>query len=312
MNHRFPVKWANWGSASKLLAKTLRTHERPLLVMSIPRSGSSWVGDILGAAPNALYLREPINQSHLDSGGRSTIFYIDPHAPPAHLRACTHAAFSGLPVFRQGIVRDAQQWPLRVRPRKRVVIKEVNPLALPWFLSEYEPTVIFLVRHPAAVACSYRQLGWTETEQRLAELDTRLLDGPLRPYRELIASAAGFWRAQGTFQGVILRFVVDTLADYSDCKTITYEQLCADPETGFRELCSYARLEWDEPMSQRITERSSATRQDTQGAYDTRRDSRNMIDAWKRKVTPDQLAALHDAYRAFDLPFYNSVDDWTI
>lgn len=312
MNRRFPVKWANWGAASTLLAKTLRTHERPLLVMSIPRSGSSWVGDILGAAPNALYLREPINQSHLDSGARGTIFYIDPHTPPAHLRACTHAAFSGLPAFSKGIVRNAQQWTLRTRSRKRVVIKEVNPLALSWFLSEYRPTVIFLVRHPAAVACSYSQLGWTETEQRLAELDPRLLEGPLRPYKELIASVRGFWQAQGAFQGVILRFVVDTLAGYSDCKTITYEQLCVDPERGFRELCSYAHLEWDESMSQRITERSSATRQDTQGAYDTRRDSRTMIGAWKRKVAPDQLMALRDAYRAFDLPFYNSADEWTI
>lgn len=312
MDDRFPVNWANWGPASKLLAQAIRAHGRPLLVISIPRSGSSWVGEVLGAAPNALYLREPVNQRHLESGGQGTIFYIDPDAPPAHLHECGDAAFSGLPVFRRGIVRDTAQWPIRERRHKRVVIKEVNPLALPWFLAEYGPTVILLVRHPAAVACSYWQLGWLGTEQRLAEFDPRLLEGPLRPWKDLAPTASGFWRAQGLFQGLVTRFAIDTLSRYSDYKIVTYESLCTDPQALFGDLFEFAQLTCDASTLGHIEERSSSDHQDTQGAYGTRRNSRDMVGAWKKKIEPGQLAMLRDGYLPFGLPYYNSAADWAM
>ena len=63
-----PIRWSRFGAASLLLAKTVKSRRPATLILSLPRSGSSWVGEILGSAANALYLREPITQTLIASG----------------------------------------------------------------------------------------------------------------------------------------------------------------------------------------------------------------------------------------------------
>ena len=54
-----PVRWGRFPGLTGMLARALSPAEPPVLVVSLPRSGSSWVGEVLGAAPDAMYLREP-------------------------------------------------------------------------------------------------------------------------------------------------------------------------------------------------------------------------------------------------------------
>ena len=76
-----PVNWARWGPVSSFLARKFKTAAPPILVFSLPRSGSSWVGEILGSASNALYLREPMTQSNLAlNKSQPAEIYIDPVA----------------------------------------------------------------------------------------------------------------------------------------------------------------------------------------------------------------------------------------
>jgi len=72
-----PILWARWGFISKLLALMLRPRQPSTLVLSLPRSGSSWVGETLGSALNALYLREPVTQSDASFYDRGTVFALD-------------------------------------------------------------------------------------------------------------------------------------------------------------------------------------------------------------------------------------------
>lgn len=193
-----------------------------------------------------------------------------------------------------------------------MVIKEVNPLALAWLLDTYRPRVVFLMRHPAAVALSYQALNWCNAEAKLAELGTRLMNGSLRPWQETIQSASGFWQAHGAFQGAVLRVALQALTAYADAITITYESLCENPETSFRALFEFAGLTFDERVHDRIRESSVGTAQDAAGNYGTRRDTLRMAAAWKGKLTPEQLASLHAGYAAFDLPYYRDSNDWTL
>jgi hypothetical protein len=97
-----------------------------------------------------------------------TNFYVDPDDPPAAYAASARAAFSGLPSFAlpaerpTRIVRHPGQWSLRQRRQRRLVIKEINPFACEWLLKTYSPRVIYLVRHPAAVALSNARLGFMQ------------------------------------------------------------------------------------------------------------------------------------------------------
>jgi hypothetical protein len=78
--------WAPWGPVSRLIARSAPPLCPATLVISLPRSGSSWVGKTLGLSDTALYLREPITQSYLRRFGYSnpSVFSVNPGAPPAY------------------------------------------------------------------------------------------------------------------------------------------------------------------------------------------------------------------------------------
>jgi hypothetical protein len=277
------IYWARWGLISKLLALTVRPRKPPVLVLSLPRSGSSWVGETLGKASDALYLREPVTQSDSAFYYMGTVFPLDRPDVETAYRRLADKAFMGWPVFRREIIRFPGQWMLRWRCRRRLVIKEVNPLACDWYLRRYEPLVVWLVRHPAAVALSFQSKGWLGKEP-------------------------GDWAKHGEFQGKVLRAAWDAMDGCSSCTTVSYEALCADPIGGFKRLYAFAGLVWDDHIRSFIRAKTSA--EDESDVWQTSRNSRLMIDAWRDQVSPEVLAALRGSYRRFNLLWYRKDEEW--
>ena len=287
---RSPVAWARLGRLSEALARRLPTQGPPLLVLSLGRSGSTWLSATLGRAANALHLHEPLTQPRLAADKtQPTNFEVDPANPPALYSQCAQAAFLGLPAFPLSaqsrptqVVRYPEQWGLLERSRRRLVIKEINPFACRWLLQAYRPRLIYLVRHPAAVALSNERLGF------LPGLD--------------------IWRRQGEHQASAHRYVLDLLRDYPDHTTVTYEALCEAPAVEFRRLCEFAGLTWDKQLEAFIE--TNTADGDRRQAYTIERNSRAMVDAWRHEIAPDALAALRSAYTAQPLPWYQADRDW--
>ena len=50
-----PPRWARFGAPSLWLANRVPLLQPPVVILSLPRSGSSWVGSLVGCAPNAAY-----------------------------------------------------------------------------------------------------------------------------------------------------------------------------------------------------------------------------------------------------------------
>lgn len=288
-----PKLWVKFGSISTYLAKHIEPLKPPLLILSSPRSGSSWVGEILGAASNAMYLREPLNQGFLACGseGKGSVFKIDQENPPKEYKRLADMAFSGMPVFSSSVAMIRNQWNLLDRKYRRLVIKEVNPYATDWFLKNYRPRVIFIVRHPAAITLSYLNAGfhWNFDDSQ----------GMSEEYA---------WQNYGREIGSMLSFAWDNLKVYPDYHIIHYEKLCLDPLGKFHELFKFAGLNLDSEIVRRIGEKSSGSV--TGGLYETSRNSRNMVRAWDGKLTKVQLAALKTGYSAYGLPWYEQADDW--
>jgi hypothetical protein len=288
--HSPKISWTKLGPVSMLLARMLKPQAPSLLILSAPRSGSSWVGETLGRAQNALYLREPITQSCLayfrQSGHEQKVMYEPTSSPASKVFAQTaRKAFSGLPPFQPWVVRFPDQWDLSLRQVRRLVIKEVNPMACKWLVERYQPRVILLVRHPAAVSLSYVKMGWLS-----------------RPVG----------RQLGENLGAVLRAALDGLMDHKDYRVVTYEELCADAIGVFRSLYEFAELEWDSTTESYIQRRSSG--KDPPGRdhrYGTSRDSRSMIRAWEGQLSQEELENLRAGYSSFDLPWYRASEDWS-
>jgi hypothetical protein len=271
--------------AAHWLARQFRLQQPGVLVLSLPRSGSSWTGEALGAAANALYLREPVTQSDQAFYLMGTVFPLTSPGIEAKYRRLADMAYEGWPDFGSHVVRFPEQWTLRERRKRRIVVKEVNPLACQWYARRYHPHIVFLVRHPAAVALSWQSKGWLDPTE------------------------AG-WAENGRVQGRALRAAFGTLAAYPAHHRVLYEDLCAEPVAQFRNLFEFAGLKWDAAAAAFLTERT--TQEDGSNAWDTTRVSHRMIGAWRRKATPAHVAALRATYQTFGLDCYRDDADWAM
>jgi hypothetical protein len=273
------VPWARHGWASRLLARLIAPQRPPLLILSLPRSGSTWVGATLGLAGNALYLSEPINVVRQLRGNRPVMQQLVGGRPPADYARLARLAFAAVPAFPRAAVPHLGQWRLGERRQRRPVIKEVNPLVAAWLVGQFRPRVILLLRHPAAIALSYQQLGWS--------------DAPWDRLGERLAKAlAEAWRI---------------LATYPDSCVIGYEELCLEPEATFRRLYDFAGLAWSDSISDFIRRNTTED-----AAKPVTRRSQEMPWRWKNRVQRDELAALRSAWLASDLPWYRADEEWRL
>jgi hypothetical protein len=281
---RHVILWTRLGRVSWLLARAIRPLDPALLILSIPRSGSSWVGGTLGLAKNAMYLREPITQMRLAHGARETLVEVDAVAPADEYRKPAERAFAGLPAFPPLIVTLPDQWRLGERRKRRLVIKEVNPLACAYLVGCFRPRLIFLVRHPAGVALSFCEQGWWSPDSMT-------------------------WEEMGARLGALLRTALDVLKDYGDSRLVRYEDLCLDPLARFRDLFAFAELDWGDDIVAHIQDEISGG--DHADPYSTARLSRVMPRAWSSTITADALQRLRKGYAAHGLPCYQAEEDWT-
>jgi hypothetical protein len=283
------ISWANISILREFVGKKIKTLQPTALVLSLPRSGSSWVGETLGNSTNALYLREPMTISYQVSEDVNTVLEIDPLTPPKIYKKAADLAFSGIPAFPRRIVKKPEQWSIVQRTHRRVIIKEVNPLALSWYLQKYRPRIIFLVRHPAAVALSYWYLGWRGKH---------------------VSNRDEFFIDHGHFQGRVLQTAMKSLGSYNDYKIVLYEDICDRPVSIFEYLFDFAGFTWDRQMVEFTIQHTTAG--DRSIHWSTYRDSKSMIRAWDGKISQEELNYLRASFWEYDLPWYKSEKEWKI
>jgi len=262
----------------------------------------------MGAAENAYYFREPMTQSYqaLYRGGPVT-FEFEACVDRRAYRRFAAAAFYGLPAFSASVRPYRNQGGWRERPGRRVVVKEVNPLALDWILESYAPVVVYLVRHPVAVANSYHSRGWTglPLERMFTPASLSALEA-----RYEIGSGLDFWERMGAFQAMVQNQVVEALAAAPAFKVVEYERLCTDPLEVFEQLFEFCGLTMDRRIREQITRSTTARAQYTPGRYDTRRASSDMADRWRSLVDESRIARVRRGYVANSPRFYLREAQW--
>jgi len=287
-----PVWWANLGPISRAIGSLITPAGKPLLVISLPRSGSSWVGETLAQADTAAYLREPITQTYLPIHPRFSVFEVDPAAAPREYRQASELAFAGIPHFGRKVVSYRKQWRLGQRGRKRIVVKEINPLALAYWQTAFAADVIVLVRHPAAVAFSLQTMRWSRDTfghwfpvSRQAELRSTILH-----------TRGTCWAELGASQAIIHGAILECMEMNEHIKLIRYEDICTNPLHCFQDLFAFAKFEWNERIESFIQGQTTGHENKSQSDYSTRRNSASMPDAWRGQLAEDEIEEVRLGY----------------
>ncbi|MEM9168480.1 MAG: sulfotransferase [Pseudomonadota bacterium] len=291
-----------------------RTEGRAVFVTGNGRSGTSWLGDTLGYAPETIYYREPCHPFMIG---------VDGDAAEA---VWTHLVFEdegGGGIFEKPLTRAFQghlfpqagygltDYVARMRARPRVVVKDVASfVSVEWVAKRWNPIVVLIFRHPAAYAASVANLEQDEAEVgRFHALwgDRRLRDRffpePL-PHLDAIATPL---EATVASWSVRTAAVLQMHARHDDWVAVRYEELAADPVQNFRALYARLALDWTPAVEAKVVEK---TTKNVSGKFATSRVSSAHIDAWRTKLTPNQVDRVRAVIDAFSLPIYAGDDAW--
>ncbi|MFG1947865.1 sulfotransferase [Nonomuraea sp. NPDC048826] len=250
------------------------TGRPPVLVTGLPRSGTSWVGKMLAAGGELVYVNEPLNPQH------------PPGRCPGILRArvshrfqyiCDDNSAAWLPAFRDTVaLRYGWAAELRVNRapydlarmlrygtafafgrlvgRRALLDDPFAVLSAAWFAERLGCRVIALVRDPVTFVASWQRLGWTIYFHELLEQPLLVRDHPevlrlraLVGSQDRVAKAAALWRVTRTILSRVPGILI-----------ASYDELAADPLPGFRALYGYAGLRWSRTAERRIVQACTA------------------------------------------------------
>ena len=119
-----------------------------ILVAGAPRSGTTWLADVLAATPGSRLEHEPDNT------------HFHPEATPAM------ELYGGYAVAHRAEAMPAYEelWDAAFRdqpPDSAVIVKTVlGVFSLDWIVDRYDPRVVIIQRHPVRVIDSWMRLGF--------------------------------------------------------------------------------------------------------------------------------------------------------
>lgn len=253
---------------------------QPLLVAGLPRSGTSWVGKMLEASGEVVYINEPLNPQHppghspgvLDAAVSHRYHYICADNEQLWLRAFADTLrlrYKPVAELRRNrsaydlgrMVKYGTSFTLgRLRRRRAMLDDPWATVSIPWFVQRMDCQAVVLVRRPESFAGSWRKLGWHVDLSDLLEQPLLLRDvlgSSEQDLRALVDSAD--WVAQISLLWRAMYAAVADMADrLPELLVVRYEDLAAEPVAGFRLLYDRLGLTWTAGVEKRVVHDTTA------------------------------------------------------
>lgn len=300
----------------------------PILVTGAHRAGTTWVGKMLAAGGQAVYINEPFSPIHRPGvyAARTTHWY---EYVCRDNEAAYVEAFRALLALRYGwgrelralrsprdvarMLRDGWRFAQgRLLGRRPLLKDPFAVFSVPWLVERWGVQAVALVRHPAAMVSSWLRLGWVLRPWRLWQQPLLVRDwlGPFadeveaaRRADDPLIAAAVLWR--------VIYGVVHQLQGRGLVHGIRYEDLALEPERTFGQLYAHLGLVYNRRARQSIRRSTQAKQAETDPDHPhrVRLNSRQAVTAWKRRLDAEQVARIRRWTEPVARYFYTD-EDW--
>lgn len=285
-------------------------NQSDILILSSPRSGSTWLMEMLYTQPGVKYINEPLGKRRLD------YHKLLPIQTRWRYNSLTSFEESVLIRYFQGDGRARLFGPVNFFERSyslvtnRVVFKIVRANALiEWFYRELDVQIVFLIRHPIAQSLSCIRRGHQDRVLeylRDEEFMNRYVD------RELENYVRGVLETGSPLEISVTQWCLSNLVPlgrwpkHAEWLAITYEELVLRASRFVDLLCE----ELDLPARERLL---AATKRPSRVTSSSGSRTRNKIEAgdadylvtkWKRHVSDQEERSLFSILRRFNIDAY--------
>ena len=303
-----------------------------MLVTGTPRSGTTFVGRMLALPREVGYLDEPFNVQIGILGIEEQFLHLTwGHPEVRRYRRLVDDLLAGRATFRRGafdgpgstVMARAGRRVFGSRANFRYHLTAVDPRVRRWLLKdpiaclaaeylhqELGMQVVIVVRHPAAVVASFLRLGWRfPIDEMVAQPGMQHVLGATAgalppPPRDAVVEGAYLWLLQ--------QKVLDAYAERNPAMLVVrHEDLSREPLPRFLELYTSLGLTWTDDVARTITEHTSRENPvEAPGgvAHALARDSADLVKAWRRRMTDEQVALVRGIVEPVSRRRYDDAD----
>jgi hypothetical protein len=248
-----------------------------VLMIAFPRSGSTWISNLLGLSPDAAFLWEPVTIPFL---AKTDKHFYKPHIEDSDFQLFSYLAdraFQGKPYWNchRSIARVSEFW-FTNRKKLQLLIKEINPRATRFYVERYNPKLILLLRHPAAVADSHERLGFLSSLQEFEDF--------------------------GFHYGEVLSEAVSCLVQENSI-VVQFENFAEDPKSEFLRLFSWLGFRPPGDFESIIMEFCNNPI-DVTFPGQLKRLSSAEKNKWRKRLSPEKIEALMTGFFRSSLQYY--------
>jgi hypothetical protein len=277
----------------------------PILVTGMHRSGTTWVGRMLAASGEAVYLHEPLNPDCspvlLHVPVEHQYLYLTEENEDGYPEA--FARLLRFPLDSRRLERSPGQ---RARRLARLLHARAtgargllkDPFAvfsIPWFARRLDAEIVVVVRHPLAVAASAKRLHWGFDTSWLLDQPLLMRDR-LEPFRQELEAQPDTLAGQ---TALLWKIVYATVLDYTRelprIRLVLHEDLSRRPLEAFPPLFDSLGLSFGRRARRAI---ARTTSEDNPAETDLSVPGSIMVDAeanlesWRKRLEPDEIATI--------------------
>ena len=287
--------------------------EPNIFVFSTPRSGTTWLAELLATQGKFKIVNEPCNlrvpvvRETLGLSRWESVFFPENRARlRAYLQAFVDGKDSDLRFKRE--TPFTEFWHLKT---DRVLFKILfaGEDDIDWFRTQFDAKIVFLVRHPIPVSLSREQLP--RLESFLVPPYCRQFSGAqLSRAKEIIGASDHFQKAVLDW---CLQNAIPLRQARSEWVVVSYEQLVVEPEVVIPYLAKALNLRQPDLMTKRLLKASRSTGKSSGESQallaDTaqrRAERHRLVERWREMVSLGQEAAAMEILRTFGIDMYES------
>ncbi|MEM9006736.1 MAG: sulfotransferase [Cyanobacteria bacterium P01_F01_bin.86] len=269
-----------------------------VFLAGVSRSGTTWLSDVLNYKNQYRYMFEPFYPKEVE---------LCQNLDPKQYLAEDSKDEKFLEIANQVLSGNVRSyWADRFNAKSvsnRRLIKAIRAnLFLKWLHKNFpELPIIFLIRHPVAVAVSKVKLDWQRSlDKYLRQAD--LMNDFLYPFKdEIVRSEEQYKQSGNTFENHIFSWCIENYVPLKQFRPdemhiVFYENCCTDPESETRRLFSYLGQNYDESILDKINSASKLSRKDS--AINT---GKNLVSSWQKHVTDVQMKRAIEILELFNL-----------
>ena len=304
-----------------------------ILIVSISRTGSTWLSNALANTPGTESWPEPDNidasadtNAKYGSSGFGPYPILNAGDDGGVYRALWDVVFkSGVsskfleamipilkpflklpkPILRPLVRAGGKVLTLLPSRSKRNLVKTVYAsFAVEWLVDTYDPRVILTQRHPLSIIASWRDLNipqfdLTTRPEFLSAYGDRYEGDPPSDQDSNLTRIA--W-----IVGFLTTVMGDALDKHPEWLLVNHEDMCIDPVTKFRALCDVVGIPW----SENVTDYLMKSNRPGEGLAPQRITS-EQVNKWRAVLSQEEVKEAVEVLKRFPrMGWIRKPDDW--